>query len=449
MQKVRKKYESQLKFSYLIPNNKIGIKLEKISDILSENKNVLDAIFIDLAKDKDYRVGRKGLNADQVLRCAILKTIMNFTYARLEFHLSDSQTMRAFAKMNHNQYPGKSALQENIKSISPDTWEHINTVLVRYALKNKKESGTMTRTDATAVDTNIHEPTDSTLLQDGIRVITRTLRKAKELCPELEFTDHTRAAKKRVLDIISSKKRKRLKAYKKLLGLARNVVQYGTRAISSLKACKAPDIAKVILAGQFKEHLEYNLVMLHRVIDQTIRRVINNEQVQASEKLISFFEPHSDIIKKDNRQIHYGHKVYLTTGKSGLIVDCLMPRGNPNDSTLVEKIVERQKKVLQKTPRQMSLDGGFASQDGLKKAKAAGVKDVCFTKKRGLKVLDMVKSHWVYKKLRRFRAGIEAIISAMKRAFGLDRCTWKGWDGFRQYIWSSIAAFNLQVLASS
>ena len=206
---------------------------------------------------------------------------------------------------------------------------------------------------------------------------------------------------------------------------------------------------KVILAGQFKEHLEYNLVMLHRVIDQTIRRVINNEQVQASEKLISFFEPHSDIIKKDNRQIHYGHKVYLTTGKSGLIVDCLMPRGNPNDSTLVEKIVERQKKVLQKTPRQMSLDGGFASQDGLKKAKAAGVKDVCFTKKRGLKVLDMVKSHWVYKKLRRFRAGIEAIISAMKRAFGLDRCTWKGWDGFRQYIWSSIAAFNLQVLASS
>ncbi len=446
---MRKKYESQLKFSYLIPKNKMGMKLEKISDILSENKKVLDAIFIDLAKDKDYRVGRKGLNADQVLRCAVLKTIMNFTYERLEFHLSDSQTMRAFAKMNHGQYPGKSALQENIKAISPDTWEHINTALVRYALKNKKESGNMTRTDATAVDTNIHEPTDSTLLQDGIRVITRTLIKAKELCPELEFSDHNRAAKKRVLNIISSKDHKREKAYKKLLRLAHNVVHYSTRASSLLETYNSPDIEKMIPAKQLKAQLEYNLEMLHRVIDQTTRRVIKKEAVPASEKLISFFEPHSDIIKKDNRDTHFGHKVYLATGKSGLIVDCLMPRGNPNDSTLVEEIVERQKKVLQRPPRQMSLDGGFASKDGLEKAKAAGVKDVCFTKKRGLKVLDMVKSHWVYKKLRRFRAGIEAIISAMKRAFGLDRCTWKGWDGFKQYVWSSIAAFNLQVLASS
>lgn len=150
--------------------------------------------------------------------------------------------------MNYGQYPSKSALQENIKAVSPDTWEHINIALVRYALKNKKESGIMTRTDATAVDTNIHEPADSTLLKDGIRVITRTLHKAKELCPELEFTDHTRSAKKRVVSIISSIERKCIKAYKKLLGLARKVVQYGARAVSLLKACKAHDIQKMILA---------------------------------------------------------------------------------------------------------------------------------------------------------------------------------------------------------
>ena len=95
------------------------------------------------------------------------------------------------------------------------------------------------------------------------------------------------------------------------------------------------------------------------------------------------------------------------------------------------------------------MDGGFASQDGLTKAKEAGVKDVCFAKKRNLNILDMVKSSYVYKKLCNFRAGIEAIISAMKRAFGLDRCTWRGWEGFKQYVWSSVVAFNLQILATA
>ena len=111
--------------------------------------------------------------------------------------------------------------------------------------------------------------------------------------------------------------------------------------------------------------------------------------------------------------------------------------------------MERQKEVLHKPPRQISFDGGFASKDALNEAKEAGIKDVCFAKRRNLNILDMVKSNWVYKKLRNFRAGIEAIISTMKRAFGLDRCTWRGWEGFKQYVWSSVVAFNLQVLASS
>jgi transposase, IS5 family len=449
MQKMRKIFENRPQFSHLMPNNKLGKQLEKISGILFENKNFLNNIFVDIAAEKDLSVGRNGLNADQVLRCAVLKTFMGFTYEQLEFHLSDSQAMRAFAKLNYNQEPSKSSLQNNIKSISEDSWEYIHNALVKYSIDKKIETGNMTRTDATAVDTNIHKPSDSTLLQDGIRVITRTLMKTSELCPELTFSDHNRAAKKRVLNIMHSKDKKREKAYKKLLGLARNVVQYSEQAISLLAAYNDPDIEKSILAVHLKGQIEYNLDMLHKVTDQTIRRVINKEKVPSDEKLISFFEPHSDIIKKDRRDTHFGHKVYLTTGKSGLILDCLMPRGNPNDSTLVGEIVERQKKTLQKTPRQISMDGGFASADALNKAKQAGVKDVCFAKKRNLNILDMVKSSYVYKKLRNFRAGIEAIISTMKRAFGLDRCTWKGWEGFKQYVWSSVVAFNLQVLASA
>jgi len=307
----------------------------------------------------------------------------------------------------------------------------------------------MTRTDATAVDTNIHKPSDSTLLQDGIRVITRIFQKTKELCPELKFSDHNRAAKKRVLNIMHAKDKKREKAYKRLLGLARNVVHYSDQAHAQLGAYNDPDFEKKLLAEHLKEQLEYNLEMLHKVMDQTRRRVLNKENVPAGEKLISFFEPHSDIIVKDRRDTHFGHKVYLTTGKSGLILDCMMPRGNPNDSSLVGEIVDRQKQTLEKTPRQISMDGGFASPNSLNKAKEAGVKDVCFAKKRNLNILDMVKSSYVYKKLRNFRAGIEAIISTMKRAFGLDRCTWRDWEGFKQYVWSSVVAFNLQIMATA
>ena len=446
---MRKIFETQPQFFHLMPSNKLGKQLEKISCILSENKQMLSNIFNDIAADKNYTVGRNGLNADQVLRCAVLKMLMNFTYERLEFHLSDSQAMRAFAKLNYNQKPSKSSLQANIKSISEDTWEKINKALVKYSLDTKIETGNMTRTDATAVDTNIHKPYDSTLLQDGIRVITRILQKTKELCPGVKFSDHNRAAKKRVLNIMHAKDKKREKAYKKLLGLARNVVQYADQAHAELKAYNDPDFEKKLLAENLKEQLEYNLEMLHQVMDQTIRRVINKEKVPSEEKLISFFEPHSDIIVKDRRETQFGHKVYLTTGKSGLILDCMMPRGNPNDSSLVGELVERQKKTLEKTPREISMDGGFASQNSFDKAKEAGVKQVCFAKKRNLNILDMVKSSYVYKKLRNFRAGIEAIISTMKRAFGLDRCTWRGWEGFKQYVWSSVVAFNLQIMATA
>jgi len=449
MQKVRKIFETQPQFFHLMPSNKLGKQLEKISDILSENKQVLNNIFIDIAADKDHTVGRNGLNADQVLRCAVLKMLMNFTYERLEFHLSDSQSMRAFVKLDYNQNPSKSSLQANIKSISEDTWEKVNKALVKYSLDTKIETGNMTRTDATAVDTNIHKPSDSTLLQDGIRVITRIFQKTKELCPELKFSDHNRAAKKRVLNIMHAKDKKREKAYKRLLGLARNVVHYSDQAHAQLGAYNDPDFEKKLLAEHLKEQLEYNLEMLHKVMDQTRRRVLNKENVPAGEKLISFFEPHSDIIVKDRRDTHFGHKVYLTTGKSGLILDCMMPRGNPNDSSLVGEIVDRQKQTLEKTPRQISMDGGFASPNSLNKAKEAGVKDVCFAKKRNLNILDMVKSSYVYKKLRNFRAGIEAIISTMKRAFGLDRCTWRDWEGFKQYVWSSVVAFNLQIMATA
>jgi len=130
-----------------------------------------------------------------------------------------------------------------------------------------------------------------------------------------------------------------------------------------------------------------------------------------------------------------------------MILNCLIVRGNPADSDQYQQFLEHHKEQYGMMPRQVTADGGFASKDNLAFAKDNGVRDAVFAKKRGLSILDMAKSAWVYKKLRNFRAGIESSISVLKRAFGLDRCTWSGWEGFKRYVLSSIVPYNLLVIA--
>ena len=150
---------------------------------------------------------------------------------------------------------------------------------------------------------------------------------------------------------------------------------------------------------------------------------------------------------KDRLETLYGHKVYLTAGASGLILDCVVVDGNPADSTMTVPLLERQKRILGVVPRQAAFDGGFASKDNLRDAKTLGVEDVAFSKKRGLEVSEMTKSSWVYRRLRNFRAGIEGLISFLKRAFGLDRCTWRGAKSFASYVHASVLAANFLTLA--
>lgn len=347
------------------------------------------------------------------------------------------------------QYPSDSTLQENIKSISPSTWEAVNRLLIQYAVRQNAEKGRTIRFDSTAVDANIHHPTDSTLLQDGIRVITRLLQEGKSLdpVPEYRLVDHNRAAKKRVLMILNAKKEKvRVRAYRDLLALASKVKGYALEAITCLGEFVGADLDQTIAAQILREELEKFLSLLKKVMDQTDRRVIHGEQVPAADKVVSLFECHTDIIVKGGRDTHYGHKIFLAGGRSGLILDCLIAGGNPPDAVIYSSLLERQTALFHRPPRQVAADGGFASQDNLKIAKTNRVKDVMFAKKRGLRLLDMVKSLWVYKKLRNFRAGIEATISRLKRNFGLDRCNWSGLLGFRQYVWSAIVSYNVLVL---
>jgi IS5 family transposase len=447
---MRQKFNPQMNLFMTMARNKIAKELQLMSQVLDATPKVLDLVYQDLVRSARPTTGREGMTAEQVLRCAILKQYRELTYEELAFHLEDSDSFRGFSRLEMEQYPCKSILQENIKALREETWEAIHREIIAYAKQEKIESGRKVRIDATAVETDIHHPTDSSLLADGVRIIMRWLGEGKQLspAPRYQYSDHRRVVKKQVLTILNAKKETaRQDAYRKLLVYAGKVREYAVDAIPELSAHQSQDIAHLFAGKVLAEKLARAVGILDKVIDQTDRRVFKGEQVPASEKVVSFFEEHTDIIVKKRRETEYGHKIFLTGGTSTMILDCLIARGNPADTDHYASMLQRQKELYSRMPRQVSADGGFASKDNLAFAKGHGVKDAVFAKKRGLSVLDMAKSAWVYKTLRNFRAGIEAGISTLKRAFGLDRCTWKGWDGFGRYVWSSIVSYNLLVLA--
>src|SRR5262249_19256268 len=177
------------------------------------------------------------------------------------------------------------------------------------------------------------------------------------------------------------------------------------------------------------------------------RRVLAGEPVPAPQKVVSIFEPHTDIIRKDRRDTLYGHKVFLTAGVSGLIIDCVVERGNPVDKDKAVKLAKRAVSVLGTEPEQIVFDGGFCSRNNLSEIKSLGIRDVVFSKAPGLTIREMIKRTWLYQRLRHFRAGIEGIISFLKRSFGWDRCAWRSYRSFRAYAWGSVIAANLVMLA--
>ena len=447
---MREKRDQQRSIFHIFPRNEIGRELEAMSKIIDEIPGILEPIYEDLIGLRNADAGRTGMTAEQVFRCAILKQYRSLTYEEVAFHLEDSHSFRAFARLSRGQKPSASTLQENVKAMREETWEWANRVVVEHAKKQGIEKGRTVRMDSTAVEADIHYPTDSTLLQDGVRIITRLLIQGKQLSPTpaYRFGDHRRVVKKRVMKILNSKKETvRKECYRDLLEIALKVKGYALEAIGIVESFESPDLMATIRAGVVAEELKKVVGTLDRVMDQTRRRVMEGEKVPANEKVVSFFETHTDIIEKGNRETTYGHKLFVVGGNSGLILDCVIERGNPADSAMFLPLLERQEELYRRSPRQVAADGGFASRDNLKEAKGKGITDVSFSKRRGICVLEMVKSSWVYRRLRNFRAGIEAGISVLKRAFGLTRCTWSGWAGFKQYVRSAIVSYNLLALA--
>ena len=422
--------------------HEIGNELAMMSEILDNCTGLLDWVEEDLIEEGTQSTGRAGLPVESVLRCAVLKQARQLSYKELAFYLEDSGSFRSFARLPQGLVPRKSALQNNISRIRPETWERINQALVGQALADEVEHGEQVRIDSTVVETNIHEPSDSSLLCDGIRILTRFMVKAKKKLevPGIDFIDHRKSARSLSRQIFYTRGiSKKEPLYTDLLSHAEQVMKDSKEALWRVQLYRFRG-AKY---GQWVAQVKHYRRLLRRVIRQSRRRVFNGESVPATEKVFSLYESHTDIIVKGGRDIQYGHKLNLSTGKSGLILDVVIEEGNPADSDRFLPMLERHIEQYGKAPRQMAADGGYASVENLQDAKALKVKDVAFHKKRGLKVEEMAKSPWVYRKLRNFRAGIEAGISNLKRAYGLGRCTWKGLKHFRAYVWSSVVAHNL------
>jgi len=417
-------------------------ELQMIAKILEAHPQLGALVHRDLVGDRRADTGRRGLSGDQVLRIAVLKQIHGLSYRELEFHLQDSAAFRCFVGLGFDEWPRFQTLQDNAKRIRSETWEAIHRVLIGFARREGIERGRTVRADTTVVEANIHEPADSALLWDGVRVMTRILRRMAKQRPSLRraFPDRRRSVKRRAyaikfhrrsIDVVATY-RELIRATEEMCVAARHVGER-VSGVAPLEALR-------------RELLEV-LPLVEQVIDQARRRVLEGERVPASEKIVSIFEPHADILVKDNRATYYGHKVCLTGGKSSLVLDCVIEEGNPPDSTLVARTLERHVDLFGQAPRQVAMDGGFASKENVALAKAMGVEDVAFNKRSGLEIHEMVRSAWVFRRLRDFRSGIEGIISTLKRAFQMDRCTWRGAESFKAYVWSSVTSFNLVAMA--
>ena len=449
---MRKKHQKQLPLTEPVTVHSKAQEWAEISRILERNDIIYERALQDLTnKNKNFNVGANGMSAEQVVHAAIVKQIEQLSYRDLAFYLADSRVFSNFCKIGIGDKPfKKSTLQKNINTLSEFTWEAIHRITIKDAERTGIEKGRKVRIDCTVVESNIHAPYDSDLLWDSVRVLDRMLCQAREKLTNTKFpyNNRTKRAKRRCLGVMNAKNAAdRNTQYKDLLKVTKTVIGYAQAAVHELELYADGDLMELLHAIKLSDELRHYICLALKVVNQTERRVLYRESVPATEKIVSIFEDHTDIIRKDRRDTYYGHKICVTGGSSNLILDCQILKGNPADSELTDRMLDRQKNMYSRYPLKASLDGGFASKANLWSAKEKGIKDVCFSKGKGLEAEEMCRSNYVYKSLRKFRAGIESGISWLKRSLGLDRCPWKGFESFKGYVWSAIVSANLLTMA--
>lgn len=437
---MREARTAQLSIFDFYAKHEFGDRLQTLSELLDDRTTILPLIEQSLRRHDIARTGACGLSVESIFRCLLLKQILGVSYEKLAFHLSDSPTYRRFARLSRDQAPSRSGLQSTIRRIAPETLQAVNQLLMSDWVGERRLSVASLRIDSTVVVSNIAPPSDSQLLADGVRVLSRLMAQSKKATGiRLRFTDQRKRSKSLSFRIFNAKKPEKDRLYAQLLSCARVTLQQSHKAIDRVRHTNGDSVNIKMWINK----LEHYRALLLRVIDQTQRRVYGGETVPAAEKVVSLFEAHTDIIVKGLRDVQYGHKINLATQADGFITYLTIEHGNPSDANLYLPVLHACRNEYGRMPNAVVADGCYASQDNARIARGFGVQRAVFNKPAGLSLQDMGVKRKTFDRLRHFRAGIEGNISEWKRAFGASKATWKGYDGFHAFVWSSVLSYNL------
>ena len=434
--------------------------LQAISDFLDDQQDMIEQVRYDLTRGlKNADTGRSGLTPQQVLRSLVLMRVKNWNYRELRERIADGCTLRQFTDFYCLPVPRHDAFHRGFTRLTPATLKTINDLVVQAAVGLSLEDGERLRVDTTVVQTDIHHPTDNTLLWDVVRVVTRLVGHLAEALGRRRikgFCDRTRSARRRMQEIQRMTSRQRQEqqtaTYRELICIAEEVIESARTALRQTHKVRGKDIIADLAIAETRKEIEHFCGLGDRVIDQSRRRVLNGEQVPTVEKLYSIFEPHTDLIKrgKVRSPIEFGHKVILAESARGLITQYEVLDGNPVDEQHVIISLERHKQTFGDVPELYGSDRGFFSERNVTSCKQQGVKVVCIPQRGGTKASERAayEKSREFKDGQRFRAGIEGRISVLFRGRGMKRCLAEGRERFELWVAAAVLANNLMKIAA-
>lgn len=423
-------------------------ELAVMDTILNQHPEICEMVKDDITMGQESSsFGRQDMpTVEQIVRAAIYKEMKNLTYRELEYAQHDSRMCSTFIKLDERKALSFEAYQKYISRISGESLNKVMIAINQIAIGEGLEDCKSIRTDGTVVETNIHYPTNNSLIWDCIKTIDRLLKKLKDSGVDIKPRSYKKQAKKTHYKINNTKKKEeREEEFKKQMKLLRSSINQAERALT---ATLPKTIEDWIEAQAVIKELKGLLPKAEKVYDISWRHEILGESVPNKEKIFSIFEDHTDIIVKGAREVEFGHKVNLAGGKSNLILDCRILDGNPADATIYGDVLDRIQENYGIVPRDIVTDGGYASKDNVRIAQGKGIINIVFNKIKG-SLQNIVRSKNMETRLKKWRSGIEAVISNLKRGYELFRCDWKTRAHFDAKVYWNVIAYNIRVMTGA
>jgi len=403
------------------------------------------------ARSRD--LGREGMAPDRLLRCVVLKHLKQWSFRELEREVRNSLVYRMFTHFNEDEIPDFTTFCRNFGLLDEETMRQIHVRAVGLAIENGAAAGKKLRTDTTVVETNVHYPTDSALLADGVRVLTRLVRRAGAHLRGIRIVNHARSVRNRVLEIqraarcLTDRNRKRFEeSYRRLLSVARRVLR---RSLETAARIRPEEARRSNGLTRVRVRIERFAPLLDRVIRQTAARVFGGN-THVARKVLSFFEDHTEVIRKGkaDKPTEFGRLVRIDEVENGIISNFAVLQGNPADVTGWIPALDGHMRIFARPPAIVVADRGFYSAANASYATRLGVRTVALPARGPLSRTQKEKQKSrAFRRAQRWRAGIEARNSIVKHRYGLKRAFYRGEAGFLRYVAAGVIVNNLVATA--